>query len=133
MAHVDFDATFPAVPLGVSAIRAEVGTVARRCGLDAQGLNDVALAVTEAASNAIVHGYRNGDGEIRVTAHIRDGELVIVVADRGVGMSPRTDSPGIGLGLPIIAKLARRLEVVSEGDGTEVRMAFPCPGSDGAG
>ena len=38
---------------------------------------------------------------------------------------PRPDSPGLGLGLPLIATLAESLELgTDEGDHTEVRMTF---------
>ena len=37
-----------------------------------------------------------------------DGEFFVVVCDEGIGMAPRTDSPGLGLGLGLIAGLAKR-------------------------
>ena len=41
-------------------------------------------------------------------------------------MSPRPDSPGLGVGLPLIASLTEALELVNRADGgTEVRMSFP--------
>ena len=40
-------------------------------------------------------------------------------------MLPRTDSPGLGLGLPLIAQMTESLEVHDRaGGGTEIRMAF---------
>jgi serine/threonine-protein kinase RsbW/stage II sporulation protein AB (anti-sigma F factor) len=62
-----------------------------------------------------------------VQARSEDGELVVVVADHGEGMRPRPDSPGLGLGLPIIATLVTRLDIVNTSTGTEVHMSFPCP------
>ena len=122
-----FEATIRGTPLGVRMLRREMASMAEDCGMDAQGVADVRLAVTEAATNAVMHAYANGDGELRVTAVVGDGELAIVVADTGPGLVERDDSPGLGLGLAIIASLSARLRVVSHPGGTEVHMAFPCP------
>jgi serine/threonine-protein kinase RsbW len=54
-----------------------------------------------------------------------DEELVVIVRDEGRGIAPRTDSPGLGLGLPLIASLAESLELGrGEDQRTEVRMTF---------
>ena len=129
---MEYEGSYPAVPVAIGAIRGDMIEVARRCGLNEQAISDVALAVSEAATNAIVHAYGGEeDGEIHVAAVAEDGELTIVVADDGDGMAPRPDSPGLGMGLPIIASVTSRLEVASEGRGTKVEMVFPCPAGDG--
>ena len=122
-----FAATYEATPGSIAVVRNQVATLARECGLDARGVGDVKLAVSEAVTNAVVHGYRNGPGRIHVSAEVVAGELVIGVRDDGDGMRPRTDSPGLGLGLPVIASVARRLEIVEDGPGTELRIVFGCP------
>ena len=127
-----YDETFPAVPVGVGAIRRAVSAFARECGLDQGQVRGVALAVSEAATNAVVHGYRGRPGQIHVTARATRGELTVVIADDGSGLVPRQDSPGLGLGLPIIASVASRFEVVARERGTEIRMVFPAAGSDAA-
>jgi serine/threonine-protein kinase RsbW/stage II sporulation protein AB (anti-sigma F factor) len=123
-----FEATYEATPESISLVRHQMAVLAQDCGLDEMAISDVKLAVSEAATNALVHGYRNGAGKIRVEAGRAGGELVIIVGDDGGGMKPRRDSPGLGLGLPVIARLANRLEISeSNGPGTELRMAFDCP------
>jgi serine/threonine-protein kinase RsbW/stage II sporulation protein AB (anti-sigma F factor) len=126
-----YSATYEATPECIALVRNQMGALAEDCGLDDVAIGDVKLAVSEAATNALVHGYRNGKGTISVEASVGNGELVIAVGDTGLGMSPRTDSPGIGLGLPVIAKVARRLEILDDQPGTRLRMAFPCPRSPG--
>ena len=91
--------------------------------------DDVALAVSEAATNAVVHAYRSDDdhGDVRVVACARETGLVVVVRDYGVGMSPNPDSPGPGLGLSVIGAIAAELNIErpDSGGGTRVRIRFP--------
>ena len=58
-------------------------------------LIDLALAVTEAVTNSVVHAFIDREPGI-VRAHIQAApdELVVVVTDNGRGMQPRADSPG---------------------------------------
>ena len=75
----------------------------------------------------IVHGYREtGNGAFTVAVEWERDRLEVKVRDGGCGMQPRMDSPGAGLGLPLIAQLAETVSVTApEGGGTEVRMTFP--------
>ena len=74
--------------------------VADYCADQALDHDGVALAVTEAVTNAVMHAYRDREpGTVRIFASVGDGALVVIVSDDGPGMTPRTDSPGIGLGL----------------------------------
>jgi serine/threonine-protein kinase RsbW len=86
----------------------------------------VALAVTEAVTNAVVHAYRGDDsGDVRVVACAEPSRLVLVVRDYGCGMGPRHDSPGLGIGLPTIGHLAEEFSIEApEGEGTRLRMHF---------
>ena len=122
-----FEATMPGTPLGVRMARQEMSAIAADCGMDAQAVADVRLAVTEAATNAVMHAYAEAEGVLTLTASFQGGELEIVVADAGPGIHERPDSPGLGVGLSIIATVARRLRIVSSPTGTEIHMAFPCP------
>ena len=126
---VPFEATFPSSPSGVGAMRREVAAFAQRAGMDDEGLGSVRLAVSEAATNAVVHAYREetGDGDLRVRAFVDARELVVVVSDAGIGLAPRPDSPGLGLGMPLMASVTTRFQVVSAGTGTEIHMAFALP------
>jgi serine/threonine-protein kinase RsbW len=111
----------------IGRIRHDVKAHAREQG--ARDPDAVALAVTEAVTNAVLHAYVDAPepGEIEVIvqrAPERDS-VEILVCDDGRGMRPRTDSPGLGLGLPLVATLADRFEVQArDGGGTRVRMAF---------
>lgn len=87
---------------------------------------DVALAVGEACANVVLHAYTDQPtGVLHVTGAV-EGELVcITVADEGSGLSPRLDSPGLGLGLPIIARCSDRFEITERvPTGTRLTMGF---------
>ena len=127
---IPFEATIPGTPLGVRALRREIAAIAADCGMDADRIADVRLAVTEAATNAVVHAYEETEGDLQVSAAVRDGELAIVIGDTGRGLVPGRKSPGMGAGLSIIATVAERLRIVSHPDGTQIHMAFPCPNAD---
>jgi anti-sigma regulatory factor (Ser/Thr protein kinase) len=119
--------TFPGTAPGVGQLRRAVGRLAERCGMSPKDVNAARLAASEAATNAVIHAYRDRPGELRLEAHVEDGELLVVIADDGHGVMPRPDSPGSGLGMPIMARVAKRFEIVSGTRGTEIHLAFPCP------
>jgi serine/threonine-protein kinase RsbW/stage II sporulation protein AB (anti-sigma F factor) len=123
-----FAATYDAAPEAVGAVRNQIAAIARGCGLDEHRIGDVRLAVSEAATNALIHGCaRRADAwKIHVEAEKVGDELVIDIADDGEGMRPRPDSPGLGLGLSLMATVSDRLEILQGDPGTTVRLAFPC-------
>ena len=124
---IPFQARLPGTPLGVRRLRREMTGIATDCGMDAEAIADVQLAVTEAATNAVMHAYADVAGELTVTAAARDGELAIVIGDTGPGLAERDDSPGLGVGLSVIATVTEQLRIISHPGGTEVHMTFPCP------
>lgn len=120
--------SFPATPRCAGIIRSQVSAVARESGMGVKGLGDVALAVSEAVSNALIHGSVGvKDAEVRVSVELSPGEMLVVIGDDGGGIRPRPDSPGAGLGLPIMASITERLDLQSSMQGTDVRMTFLCP------
>jgi serine/threonine-protein kinase RsbW len=122
--------TLPARPESVSEIRSAVRQFAAQHGVDRDVLRSVALAVSEAATNAVVHAFVDrAPGVVRTLARAGHDELIVHIADDGRGMQPRLDSPGMGVGLPIIGQLARTLDIGQSGEaGTEVRMSFAAAG-----
>jgi serine/threonine-protein kinase RsbW len=125
-----FGRTVPSVADNVAPIRHAVVDLAERLGAGEDVRTDIALAVGEACANVVIHAYPPGDvGPLIVHAEQAKGtdDFVITVIDQGQGMAPRADSPGLGLGLPLIANLADRLEIQDGpgGVGTELVMAFP--------
>jgi serine/threonine-protein kinase RsbW len=125
MSFPDLELSLPARAENVAVVRHAFGGFGDAFGVDDQTLSDIKLAVTEACTNVVVHAYPDREGPIEVHAMVQDGRLVVVVRDQGQGIVPRADSPGLGLGLPLIATLAESLELgTGSDDQTEVRMTF---------
>jgi anti-sigma regulatory factor (Ser/Thr protein kinase) len=122
----DLELKLPARAENVAVVRHAFGGFAEALSVDEQTLADIKLAITEACTNVVIHAYEDGeDGSLEVDASIDDRRLTVVIRDRGRGIVPRPDSPGLGLGLPLIATLAESLELgKDDADHTEVRMTF---------
>jgi anti-sigma regulatory factor (Ser/Thr protein kinase) len=110
----------------IAGIRRAVRDYAHDLGLAGERVDDMTLAVSEIVANAVVHAYREGgDGAITVAAEACDGGMRVRIVDEGMGLSPRTDSPGAGLGLVIAGNIADRLEIDRpDGGGTAVCLTF---------
>ena len=96
------------------------------------------LIVHELLTNAIQHGYPNGEpGRILVKLW-RDAstQVHMTVSDDGVGMSEcAEEEAGRSAGLTIVRSLVRQLGATLDTaveDGTEVHISLPCPSPAGA-
>lgn len=105
---------------------------AAAAGAGDQRLDEIRLAASEALTNVVLHAYQSeSPGRLEVVAAVTGHELCVLIADQGSGVRPRTDSPGLGLGLGLIASLSDGMEVVTRScGGTELRMRFSLRSSD---
>lgn len=98
-------------------------------------LTDIKTVVSEAVTNAIIHGYENqSDGTISISAKIVSDTVYITVEDEGVGIADLdlarqplyTSKPELersGMGFTIIENFMDEVTVFSEaGKGTKVNM-----------
>lgn len=97
-------------------------------------VDDVKTAVSEAVTNAVIHGYRNREGIIVLAGEIQGTWLTVTVEDKGTGirdvkraMEPMytTDRTGerSGMGFSFMEAFMDQVQVESEpGKGTVVRM-----------
>jgi serine/threonine-protein kinase RsbW/stage II sporulation protein AB (anti-sigma F factor) len=113
----------------VALVRQAVAEFMVDNGIAGDRLTDIRLAVSESVTNAIVHAFLAGatPGEGTVTVDVSAGEeqVEIVVRDDGSGMAPRDDSPGVGLGLPLIRQIVDGFDHREPpGGGTELWMCF---------
>ncbi len=117
--------TYDAQPGSVAAARAALSDFAAQVGASAVQVDGVALAVSEAVTNAVLHAYREAPGQIHVTAALAGSELWILIADDGGGMRPEADRPGLGLGLGLISQVCDNMAIAPcSSGGTEVRILF---------
>jgi serine/threonine-protein kinase RsbW len=127
-----FDATQVAPGKGRQAIR--------EFALPAQptehALGSIAVCVSEAMTNVVVHAYRDmaTPGQIELEAELDGDSLTVRVSDQGHGLEPRLESHGLGLGLPLISKFSAASEIATSKDGgTEVVMQFDLREGEDAG
>lgn len=122
----DMQIALPARAENIAVVRHALGAFEDAYALDPQTLSDIRLAVTEACTNVVVHAYPDGEeGPMEVLATLLGEELMVVVRDEGAGIGPRPDSPGLGLGLPLIAALSESVQLGRDDrERTEVRMTF---------
>jgi serine/threonine-protein kinase RsbW len=123
----EFELTRAAEPETVTVFRHRAATFAAEQGADPDLTADIALAVSEATTNAIKYAYGpDGEGDVEMSAAAQDGRLTLLILDRGKGFE-HGPSDGLGLGLTIIARLCHELKIVQEGSGTQVLMHFFLP------
>ena len=127
--------TFAACPENESFARVVIAAFAVRKNPTVGEMADIKTAVSEAVTNAIVHGYPNARGDVRMSAEITPtGELTVEVADTGVGipniaqaMQPffttGPEEERSGMGFAVMQTFMDDVSVVSAaGAGTTVRM-----------
>ncbi len=119
-----------------SFLRSTVGAYCTRTNPSIETISDIKTAISEAVTNAIVHGY-SGDikGIIDLSAKIEDNVLYVTISDYGKGISnveqalqdfytTKADEERSGLGFTIMQSFMDTLEVNSVlGEGTSVKMS----------
>jgi len=115
-------------PETLTLVRGMLGGIAELLAMDAELLDDVKTAVSEACNNVVLHAYPDGSGPLSVCLNILAAGIEVTVRDHGIGIPEiASDDDRIqGVGLPVIRALAQRAEFRSMPDGgTEVWMLFP--------
>lgn len=118
--------TYPAVADSVPRAREALSTFAQAAGASGDQLDSIRLAVSEAATNVVVHAYdEDHAGRIQLDAELSAGELWVLISDDGLGMRPQRQSPGLGFGLSLISQVCDDFEIAERSSGgLEVRMRF---------
>lgn len=116
---------------------ARTAVAAFLCPLDPtmEELLDVKTAVSEAVTNAIVHGYRNTIGKVNISAALYENNRIIIkVQDRGCGIedvakareplfTTAPEEERAGLGFAVMESLMDKLKVSSKpGKGTTITL-----------
>ena len=126
--HQGLEREAPARPDELAGLRTAVWRYALELGASPEVGQAVRLAVGEALTNIVMHAYVGRDvGAMSVQAWLDEDEHMCVgVLDEGHGLIPRTDSPGLGLGMGLMAQMANDLRIANrEGrPGTSVLLRF---------
>ncbi len=124
----------PARAEELAGLRTAVWRYALELGAGPEVGQAVRLAVGEALTNVVMHAYAGREpGAMMVRAWPDDDDhLNIEVLDEGHGLIPRADSPGLGLGMGLMAQMADDLRISNrEGEsGTTVFLRFSLTPSD---
>ncbi len=109
----------------LAQVRGLLADTAAAVGLGADRARRFAIAVSEVATNAILHG--GGTANVLITG--QNDTLTVEVTDRGAGLQPPAPSPVPptqvhGRGLWLARQLSDELEITSSGAGTNVRLTM---------
>lgn len=97
-------------------------------------LSDVKTAVSEAVTNAIIHGYGEKEGMVTIEAQIEGNEVTIIIYDKGKGIedidlavqplyTSRPDLERSGMGFTVMETFMDNMKVTSKkGEGTIVTL-----------
>ncbi|MDA5106940.1 MULTISPECIES: anti-sigma F factor [Brevibacillus] len=127
--------SFAALSQNEAFARVAVASFISQLDVTVEELEEIKTVVSEAVTNAIIHGYdENAEGVVRISVSIEDGLVDLVVEDQGKGiedvdlaMQPLyTSKPELersGMGFTIMENFMDTLEVVTAvGKGTTVRL-----------
>ncbi|MBO5238924.1 MAG: anti-sigma F factor [Lachnospiraceae bacterium] len=125
---------FEAVGENESFARVVIAAFVTRLNPTLEELGDIKVAVSEAVTNAIIHGYEEKGGKIRITARLKENELTVQIEDWGKGipdvekaMEPlfttKPEEERSGMGFSFMEAFTDELLVESKpGEGTRVTM-----------
>ncbi len=97
-------------------------------------INDIKTAVSEAVTNAVVHAYPNGDGEVCLRVEAENNSVKIIVSDKGIGIkdmekarepfyTTKPNEERSGMGFTIMESFMDELKLSKNGDkGLQVEM-----------
>lgn len=118
-----FSHSFPAAPRELAELRERLRSWLDENGVGEEVERGVVLAASEAAANAVEHGYGcDGVGIVTVMARLDDGRLELTVRDEGIWREARSDSDR-GRGLSIMQAIVDELSIEREDGATVLRMS----------
>ena len=123
--------TIPAKAEYITLVRLALSGLSRLRPLSEEALGDLKLAVTEACSNSVRHGYGDaGEGTVEILYELLPDRFVVEVADDGPGFDAqgdRVDDRELeegGLGIAIIKAVSDEFEAGNRSHGRGSRLRF---------
>ena len=114
--------------------RITVAAFASQLDINIEDLADIKTAVSEAVTNAIIHGYNSAEGIIKIEAYLTQNSIEIEIADFGKGIedigrarealyTTKPDLERAGMGFTIMESFMDELKIESiVGIGTKITM-----------
>jgi two-component sensor histidine kinase len=88
----------------------------------------IGIIVNELVMNAVKYAYPDGAGPIHVELKADGEDLVVAIADDGVGLNVKSDPRSTGMGQRIVSAMAAKLDATAERDpghdGTRIVLRF---------
>jgi two-component sensor histidine kinase/CheY-like chemotaxis protein len=88
----------------------------------------IGIVVNELVMNAVKYAYPDGAGPIHVDLHAEGDNLILSIADDGVGLNVKSDPRSTGMGQRIVSAMASKLDASVERDpahvGTRIVLRF---------
>ncbi|QQE76912.1 anti-sigma F factor [Alicyclobacillus sp. SO9] len=117
-----------------SLARVSVASFAAQLDPTLDQLTELKTAVSEAVTNAIIHGYESNEGKVRLECSLYQGTIEVLITDFGAGIADveearqplftsRPELERSGMGITIMENFVDELVIDSNpGQGTRVLM-----------
>lgn len=99
-----------------------------------EDIEDIKMAVSEAVTNCIIHGYEGKEGEIYINLGIKEDTIYIEIEDNGKGIenieqareplyTSKPEMERSGMGFTVMEAFMDEIQVISNlGEGTKICM-----------
>ena len=127
--------SFPALSQNEAFARVAVAAFVAHLNPTVNEITDIKTAVSEAVTNAIIHGYEGSYGWVNLKCKIVDRNIHIEISDEGKGIDDidkareplYTSKPEMersGMGFTVMETFMDNMVVISElGKGTKIKMS----------
>lgn len=127
-----------AISINEGFARSCVGAFAAQIDPTIEQLDDLKTAVSEAVTNAIVHGYADNDqGNVEITCSLLDKTVTVEIVDFGKGISnisqamqpffsTVTNGDRAGMGFAVMQAFCDKVDVFSSGGITKITLTKNC-------
>ena len=129
-----FDLSVDALLDNLQTVRSYIDQTGAQLGVDETALADLRLAVDEAVTNVVIHGYGDLEGKVEIQMEAQGDSVVIRIRDHAKTFDPRCvntpqldtalkDRPFGGMGIFLIKKMTDKAEFIPlQGGGNEIRL-----------
>lgn len=125
---------FSAKSQNESFARVTVASFAAQLDPTLEDITEIKTAISEAVTNAIIHGYEGKEGIVEITAELMENGIIMTVSDNGKGIenieqarqplyTSKPTEGRSGMGFTVMEMFMDKIDVESKvGSGTKVCM-----------